>query len=120
MKKNNIRKNLIINKLKLKDKTIYDSYFNKKIMDKGEEYCNKGKVINIKRNKKCYQCNVVGTNTYNVLIELDYNKIKNMNCNCLAFEKSKTCKHIYALLYKLKYKKNYKKIRKYILNNIKI
>jgi hypothetical protein len=75
-------------------------YFDKKIIDRGEEYYKKGKISNFCADGLSRRATVIGTDEYNV--EINFNtkgELIAARCNCPYAEKGEYCKHMVAVLF---------------------
>lgn len=98
-------------KLGLFDIDIYDEYFESKIKPRGQTYFAEGRLKKVKNDGDLWLCEIVGTETYNVSIRFEENRIIETNCTCPYHkEDNKNCKHMYALLIKAKCEWNLPKI----------
>lgn len=96
------KKNML-KKLKLFDMSIYDKYFENKIIFRGEQISRLGHIKNITNDNNLYKCKVMGTEEYDVSFRLNGEILEETSCTCPYFEENnKNCKHIYACLYNIK------------------
>ncbi len=96
------KKNML-KKLKLFDMSIYDKYFENKIIFRGEQISRLGHIKNISNDNNLYKCIVMGTEEYDVSFRLNDETLEETSCTCPYFEENnKNCKHIYACLYNIK------------------
>ena len=119
---NGINRDKIIKQIGLFDKSIYDSMFETKIMDRGEKYYIENRIKDLIEVGNKYSCKINGTEEYDVSITFNkenLNEIIEISCSCPYFlENDKNCKHIYALLYRVKCGRNRKKIEEAVNEHI--
>ena len=98
-------------KMELYDNSAYFNEFSKTVRKHGEIYFYEDRIDKYECVNNLHKCKVLGTNEYDVSIEVDDNgTIINKECNCQGFKKGYNCKHIYALLYSLNCSENKNKI----------
>lgn len=96
-------KKKMLKKLKLFDMSIYDKYFENKIIFRGEQISRLGHIKIITNDNNLYKCKVIGTEEYDVSFKLNGETLEETSCTCPYFEENnKNCKHIYACLYNIK------------------
>lgn len=103
-----------------KNISIFDSYFEPQIMERGIGYYYNDLVKYITNDNHNYTAKIEGNRVYDVELKLNEkeDEILGAKCNCpYSIDREKYCKHIYALLYALKGEKldtkPVKKITKY-------
>jgi hypothetical protein len=74
-------------------------YFEKKIIDRGEEYYKNGKIANFCADGLTRKATVIGSEEYNVEITFNSNgELVSAKCDCPYAEKGEYCKHMVAVL----------------------
>ncbi len=74
--------------------------FRPHILDRGAEYHQDGYVTKFQLTDDYIEAEVEGTETYNVEIELDGEKVIHMFCDCPYAEGGSNCKHMAAVLFR--------------------
>ena len=77
----------------------WDHLFNTTILNRGRQYFNKGLVRNLQQNGSSYNAEVIGSVTYDVIIQLVNENRPRMFCNCPHAYDGNRCKHMAAVLY---------------------
>lgn len=82
---------------------MWKKLFSNIILERGFDYFQDDKIVNIKIEDEQIFASVLGSEEYDVYIKTNYTEIVNMDCSCPFFRKGYTCKHIAAVLYYLEY-----------------
>lgn len=77
----------------------WETYFQKRILDRGYDYYFDDRVEDLRINSNRIKAVVNGTDFYHVEIKLNGNKIIGMSCDCPYAEDGHNCKHMAAVLY---------------------
>lgn len=79
----------------------WQNNFTAKILARGLEYYENGNVFEILKTASGYEAEVKGTSydTYHVIINIENDEIKDMNCTCIYGQEIGYCKHMAAVLY---------------------
>lgn len=77
----------------------WETYFQKRILDRGYDYYFDDRVENLRVNSNRIKAVVNGTDFYHVEIKLNGNKIIGMSCDCPYALDGHNCKHMAAVLY---------------------
>lgn len=77
----------------------WKNLFQRRILERGEEYFEDGMVSQVTQTSTGYQAIVEGTDAYEVEIEMDEDGIYDMFCTCPYAEDGNYCKHMAAVLY---------------------
>ncbi len=77
----------------------WKNLFAKKILTRGREYFENGAVRNLRIKQGKITANVIGTENYEVEIDIDDNEISEIYCDCPYAEDGNYCKHMAAVLY---------------------
>lgn len=77
----------------------WESYFQKRILDRGYDYYFDDRVEDLRINSNRIKAVVNGTDFYHVEIKLNGNKIIGMSCDCPYAQDEHNCKHMAAVLY---------------------
>lgn len=75
--------------------------FQKHILERGRNYFYDDAVTELQKTDRGYQAVVIGTEDYEVEIEMDKDVIYDMYCSCPYAEDGNNCKHMAAVLYKI-------------------
>ena len=77
----------------------WKSLFRSRILERGYDYYLDGKVDIKSVGREEIKADVFGTDAYNVVIDIDNDRIFDMKCNCPYALDGKYCKHMAAVLY---------------------
>lgn len=77
----------------------WETYFQKRILDRGYDYYFDDRVEDLRINSNRIKAVVNGTDFYHVEIKLNGNKIIGMSCDCPYALDGHNCKHMAAVLY---------------------
>ena len=77
----------------------WETYFQKRILDRGYEYYFDERVEDLRINSNRIKAVVSGTDFYHVEIKLNGNQIIGMFCDCPYAQDGHNCKHMVAVLY---------------------
>ena len=77
----------------------WDRLFDTRILNRGRQYFNKGLVRNLQQNGSSYNAEVIGSITYDVLVQLVNENRPRMFCTCPYSIDGNRCKHMAAVLY---------------------
>lgn len=77
----------------------WETYFQKRILDRGYDYYFDDRVEDLRINSNRIKAVVNGTDFYHVEIKLNGNKIIGMSCDCPYAQDEHNCKHMAAVLY---------------------
>lgn len=77
----------------------WETYFQKRILDRGYDYYFDERVEDLRINSNRIKAVVNGTDFYHVEIKLNGNKIIGMSCDCPYAQDEHNCKHMAAVLY---------------------
>lgn len=77
----------------------WETYFQKRILDRGYDYYFDERVEDLRINSNRIKAVVQGTDFYHVEIKLNGNKIIGMSCDCPYALDGHNCKHMAAVLY---------------------
>lgn len=77
----------------------WETYFQKRILDRGYDYYFDDRVEDLRINSNRIKAVVHGTDFYHVEIKLKGNQIIGMSCDCPYAEDGHNCKHMAAVLY---------------------
>ena len=84
--------------MKLKNwKNLFLDY----ILERGYEYYLDGNVYDLNFDGTTFKASVEGSDTYNVEIDVENNKVVNMDCDCPYANGHASCKHMAAVLYQI-------------------
>lgn len=84
--------------------TGWRTLFNSKILSRGYEYYMSDAVSELQTDdEETFEAVVVGSDSYNVTIELENGKVKDAVCDCPYAEDHMYCKHMVAVLYEIEY-----------------
>ena len=79
----------------------WKNLFNKRILERGEDYYEEGLVSDVKKTSSGYRALVEGSDMYEVEIEMTEGEIYDMSCDCPFADGGSYCKHMAAVLYYL-------------------
>ena len=80
----------------------FEEQIDGKILERGKDYYERAMVDrSLELEKGKYECKVLGTRSYKVIIALDNKKIVDYKCNC-PFDMGPICKHVVASLFHLR------------------
>lgn len=79
----------------------WKNLFRSHILDRGYEYYHSGAVKNLLRNGNLISADVVGSEEYEVTIEIENREISYMYCSCPYANDNNNCKHMAAVLFEL-------------------
>lgn len=77
----------------------WESYFQKRILDRGYDYYFDDRVEDLRITPNRIKAVVYGTHPYHVEIKLNGNQIIGMSCDCPYAQDEHNCKHMAAVLY---------------------
>lgn len=77
----------------------WETYFQKRILDRGYDYYFDERVEDLRINSNRIKAVVSGTDFYHVEIKLNGNQIIGMSCDCPYAQDGHNCKHMAAVLY---------------------
>ncbi|MCI5773380.1 MAG: SWIM zinc finger family protein [Erysipelotrichaceae bacterium] len=75
--------------------------FREIILERGRDYFYGGMVTEFQKTDSGYRAVVMGTEEYEVEIEIDKDRVNDMSCSCPYAEDGNYCKHMAAVLYKI-------------------
>ncbi len=75
--------------------------FRQHILERGLKYFENGAVAKVEKSETGYRAIVEGSDTYQVEIEVDHDRVYDMFCDCPYAESGNYCKHMAAVLYKI-------------------
>ena len=88
----------------------WERFFPQVILTRGKEYYRSGAVENLRITDESVFADVEGTETYEVEICFDKNKIDYMECTCPYAEENEYCKHMAAVMFAYEEAKSTKQI----------
>ena len=77
----------------------WESIFKKGVLERGRQYYIEGRVELLKYEKDHLEAEVLGTEYYNVQIDLNNEQILKMKCTCPYAKENPYCKHMASVLY---------------------
>lgn len=80
---------------------MWENLFDYWILERGYDYYLYNRVQNVNYYENYIEATVSGSMDYMVIIELEENVIKHLECDCPYADKGKNCKHMAAVLYYL-------------------
>lgn len=80
---------------------LFEHLFREHILQRGYSYFQDGAVCNLKRDKNQIWATVLGSEDYDVYMELQGDGIASLDCTCPYFQDSHNCKHLAAVFYAL-------------------
>lgn len=92
---------MVISNIQRKGIKVWENLFDYWILERGYDYYLYNRVQNVNYYENYIEATVSGSMDYMVIIELEENVIKHLECDCPYADKGKNCKHMAAVLYYL-------------------
>lgn len=93
--------------------------FRTHILERGLNYYEEGYVTSLEQNLTGYTAVVVGTENYDVEIEILDNRVYDMTCTCPYAAEGNYCKHMAAVLYEIEEEEQIQKYREIIFKRFR-